>query len=145
MSKVSIVFVAFLIIGLLVATTACNTAKATNVNTASDNNNVNAAVDNGNANVAPSNNDVKTETTNNKVMSIKDIKHIELLGKTVTVHGIVVNNVKLGRISGYRLNDSIDSIPISSQILPKVNSTVTVTGTLSNDSFFGYFIVANEQ
>jgi len=100
--------IAFLIIGLVITTTACSNAKTSNIK------------------------------------SIAEIKSDSFLGKTVTVQGTVVNNVKLGSISGYRLQDSTDYIAISAQNLPKVNTTVTVTGILQKSTVVGYYIVAME-
>ena len=83
------------------------------------------------------------ETSN--VKAIADIKTAENLGKNFTVQGTVENNVKIGSISGYRLKDATDSIPVSSQKLPQVNTTVTVTGTLQTSTFFGYYLLAIEK
>ena len=96
---------------------------------------MNIGAENSNVNVAPS---------TGSIQRISDVKKPELFGKNVTVRGMVVNNLKIGSLSGYRLNDSTGSIPISSQNLAKINSTVTVTGTLHNSSVFGYYILANE-
>lgn len=134
------VIIAFFIIGLFFVVTACSTSKTDTVNPTPANNNVNSAPADNNVNTVPADNNVNNAATPGNVKAISDIKHTDLLGKTVTVRGRVVNNVKIGRISGYRLNDSSDSIPISSQNLAKINTTVTVTGTLLNSSYFGYYI-----
>jgi hypothetical protein len=79
-----------------------------------------------------------------EVRPINEIKTSGYLGKTVIVHGTVENNVNIGRISGFRLKDSTDSIPVSSKNLPKVDSEITVTGTLLNSSYFGLYIQVDE-
>ena len=129
---------ALLIMGLLVIATACST---TSNNSGAGNNAVNNGVpSNGDqGNVAPSNTGAGNAGTSN-IQSIAEINNETYLGKVVTVRGIVVNNVKIGVISGYRLKDDTGSIPISSQILPPVNSTVTVTGNIYQTRFFGLVI-----
>jgi RecJ-like exonuclease len=141
-------FIMILLIGLMIATTACSSNNASTGTTAAANN---ANTGNNAANTAAANNvnsgntDVKAvNTVEANVQRIADIKTDSLLGKTVTVQGVVVNNLKTAGLSGYRLKDASDSIPISAQVLPKVNTTVTVTGTLSKGAYFGYYILATE-
>jgi hypothetical protein len=83
-------------------------------------------------------------TTINKKTTIADVEKFELLNKTVTVTGTVVNTVKIGRISGYKLSDETGTIDVSTPNLPQINSTITVTGTLMNSSYFGYYIQPKE-
>ena len=128
-------------IGLLFAMTACSSNNSSNVNPATGNNNANAA-DN-NVNTAAANNNADNAPVVGNVQRITDIKKPELLNTTVTVRGIVVNNFKMGTLSGYRLKDGTDSIPISTPNLAKINSTVTVTGRLKTSSYFGFYVLAN--
>lgn len=64
------------------------------------------------------------------------------LGKEVTVSGTVTDSIKLGKLSGYTLEDATGSIKVSSASLPADGSNVTVSGTLVKDSLFGYYIQA---
>jgi hypothetical protein len=76
-----------------------------------------------------------------KISSIKTEANV---GKQFTVDGIVMSSFKIGSLSGYTLKDSTGEIGVSSQTLPKVNTTMVVTGVLMKDSIFGYYIKANE-
>ncbi|MBI5227856.1 hypothetical protein HY988_04685 [Candidatus Micrarchaeota archaeon] len=64
------------------------------------------------------------------------------LGKEITVSGTVTNSLKVGKLSGYVIEDSTGSIKVSSESLPAPGSNVTISGTLVHDSFFGYYILA---
>ena len=75
---------------------------------------------------------------------ISEVKTADKVGKTVTVSGIVQSSFKIGTLSGYTVKDYTDTIGVSTQNLPKENTTVTVTGTLMKDSLFGYYIKANK-
>jgi hypothetical protein len=127
------ILIGFLIIGLLIGTTACSNSKTGNVVANTDQN----------GNVAANNDQTDIVKVSN-IQNIADIKKEEFLGKTVSVKGMVVNNLKTGSISGYRLKDATDSIPVSSQNLPKVNSTVSVSGILRTSSYFGYYIATTQ-
>jgi hypothetical protein len=118
------ILIGFLIIGLLIGTTACSNSQTGNVV----------------ANTDKTVNDKTDIVKISNIQNIADIKKEEFLGKTVSVKGMVVNNLKTSRLSGYRLKDATDSIPVSSQNLPVVNTTVSVTGVLQTSSYFGYYI-----
>jgi len=128
----------FLITGLVVTITACSGAKTSNADTTNVNtNNVNT----GNVNTGSVNSgNVATDNTNNNIVAIADIKNNESLNKTFTVQGIVISSVKIGSISGYRLKDATDNIPISSKTLAEINTTQTVTGVLKHSSYFGFYL-----
>jgi hypothetical protein len=143
MNKILTVFFIFV---LLVSIAACSNVQTTDVKSDVHGGDVkteivpSGAVEADNVPAAA----VKTDDDTITISAISDIKKDELLGKTVRVKGIVVNNLKTSSLSGYRLKDSTDSIPISSQTLPKVNTTVSVKGTLQKGSYFGYYITAIE-
>jgi hypothetical protein len=137
--------IGLLIIGLMITTNACSTNKTVTV-----------PADTGNSNNIQTNPDEQKSATTDSasagtaaaqtktLSSIVDIKKDEFLGKTVTVQGNVENNVKTRAISGFRLRDATESIPVSSINLPPVNTTVTVTGVINKGSVFGIYIQANE-
>jgi hypothetical protein len=75
---------------------------------------------------------------------ISTVKTADNVGKSFTISGTVVSSFKIGSLSGYTLKDSTDTIGVSSQTLPKENTTMTVTGVLMKDTIFGYYIKANE-
>ena len=122
------ILIGFLIIGFLIGTTACSNSPTGNVV----------------ANNDKINNDKIDIVKISNIQNIADIKNDGFLGKTVSVKGMVVNNLKTSSLSGFRLKDATDSIPVSSQNLPKINSTVSVTGVIQKGSYFGYYIVAVE-
>jgi len=72
--------------------------------------------------------------------NISDIKNDDFVGKTVTVSGTVSNTISIGSLSGYTLEDSTDSISVSSEALPAEGTKVRVTGVLMHDSLFGYYV-----
>jgi len=61
------------------------------------------------------------------ISSIKNEGHI---GEDVRVRGTVEHTVKIGKLSGYTLNDGENTIGVSSEVLPKEGDTVTVKGVL---------------
>ena len=121
-----------MMIGLFIFIAACSSTKTN---------------DNGNNAVTGSNNAASNTVTSkaNHIQSITSIKTAQNLNKTFTVEGMVVSNVRTGSISGYRLKNGNDSIPISSRNIPPINSTVTVTGILHTSSYFGYYLSAIDQ
>jgi len=73
--------------------------------------------------------------------SIKEIKKDENIGKIVSVKGTVTSTIKIGSLSGYILKDEAgDSIAVSSKVLPKDESKITVSGELIKIPIFGYYI-----
>ena len=134
------VLIAFFIVGLLIATTACSKSNTNNIAAPADKSSINAASPDKNV-AAPKKTAVESIPG---VQKVADVKHVELLNQTVTVRGMVLNNFKMGSLSGYRLKDGSDSIPISSKNLATINTTVTVTGTLKTSSYFGFYIQVKE-
>ena len=65
------------------------------------------------------------------------------VGKEVTVSGVVTDSLKIGRISGYVVEDPTGSIKVSSKALPAEGTNVTVKGTVAHDSLFGYYILTD--
>jgi len=72
--------------------------------------------------------------------SVADIKSEDYVGETVKVRGEVKTVVKIGSLSGFTLEDSSGSIPVSSDDLPKEGDKITVKGVLIRDTLFGYYI-----
>lgn len=129
----------FFVMGLLITAIACSSPKTGTTQTAPVNTGGNTQPDTTQTGTA------KTDTApTNTVRAIKDVLNETFLGKTVTVKGSVVNNVNTSAISGFRLKDDTGSIPVSSRNLPKVNSSVTVTGIVQKSSYFGIYIVEIE-
>jgi hypothetical protein len=136
--------IALLIIGLFIITTACSSVKTGDTGSSNLGNSNTVNNDVGNSNTA--NSDVgASDAGNGNVVTIASIKATDNLNKTFTVEGTVVNNLKIGRLSGFRLKDATDSIPISSQNLATINTTVKVTGVLKTSSYFGYYLAAIQQ
>ena len=131
--------IALLIIGLFIITTACSSVKTGDTGSSNLGNSNTVNNDVGNSNTANS------DVGNGNVVTIASIKATDNLNKTFTVEGTVVNNLKIGRLSGFRLKDATDSIPISSQNLATINTTVKVTGVLKTSSYFGYYLAAIQQ
>ena len=76
---------------------------------------------------------------------IDEIKNEEHVGEKVTVRGSVESPLKIGGISGFTLvDDSGESIRVSSESLPAENDTITVKGTLMKDTLLGYYIKRDE-
>jgi hypothetical protein len=71
---------------------------------------------------------------------ISDIKNDDYVGKDVKVRGTVEASVKIGSISGYRVDDGAE-INVKSETLPKEGEVVAVKGVLMKDSLFGYYIL----
>jgi hypothetical protein len=133
MNKITIVL---LMICALVLTACSHTGNVTS-DTASDSNKENVA---DTASATDTVNTVETANDAGKIVSISSIKNADNLGKTYTVKGKVLRTMQQGVISGYRIADSSDNMPIQSQTMPAVNSTVTVTGVLKTSSYFGYYL-----
>ncbi|MFW6024768.1 MAG: hypothetical protein ACOCRX_00345 [Candidatus Woesearchaeota archaeon] len=73
--------------------------------------------------------------------SIEDIKTEDNIGENVMVSGTVTNSIKIGDFSGYRIEDKNgDTIGIVSDDIPQEGEEITVRGTLSRDTIFGYYI-----
>ncbi len=73
--------------------------------------------------------------------SISEIKNEKYIDKKVIVRGTVEHTLKIGELSGYTLRDKNgDTIPVSSDTLPKEGSTKTTYGTLRERSLIGYYI-----
>lgn len=66
------------------------------------------------------------------------------LGESVTIKGTVDGSVKIGSLSGFRVDDGTGKIGVKSDSLPPDGSNVTVTGTLAQDTIFGYYIQAKD-
>jgi hypothetical protein len=69
----------------------------------------------------------------------------DFVGEKITVSGTVENPIHLGTLSGYTLVDGNESITVSSQSLPAEGDRITVTGTWMRDTFFGYYLLAEEK
>ncbi|MFW5990923.1 MAG: hypothetical protein ACOCQX_01710 [Candidatus Nanoarchaeia archaeon] len=77
--------------------------------------------------------------------SIEQIKSEDYVGEQVTVKGEVKKSLKIGDVSGFRLeDDKNNSIKVGSEKLPQEGNTVTVTGVLMDDSLMGYYIQAEK-
>lgn len=77
--------------------------------------------------------------------SIEQIKSEDYVGEEVTVKGEVKKSLKIGDVSGFRLeDDKNNSIKVGSEKLPQEGNTVTVTGVLMDDSLMGYYIQAEK-
>ncbi|MFW6383560.1 MAG: hypothetical protein ACOCZQ_02855 [Nanoarchaeota archaeon] len=77
--------------------------------------------------------------------SIEQIKSEDYVGEEVTVKGEVKKSLKIGDVSGFRLeDDKNNSIKVGSEKLPQEGNTVTVTGILMDDSLMGYYIQAEK-
>ena len=69
----------------------------------------------------------------------------DYLGNEITVKGTVKDSLKLGQLSGYTITDGNVSVKVSSQSLPAEGKEVTVTGTWTRDTIFGYYLLAKED
>jgi hypothetical protein len=136
--------IACLIIGLLIATTACGNSKTTSPPITNQPTNTQQA--NTQTNTVQTGTPQTTTPQPDEISKIASLKVDTMLGKTFTVEGKVVSVTKTASISGYRLNDGTDTtgIGISTQNLPKVNSTMTVKGILQKSALVGYYLVAIE-
>lgn len=78
--------------------------------------------------------------------SVKDIKDNpdKYLGEQVSVKGTVKDSFKLGKLSGFKLQDGNYSIMVSSEELPKDGDEVVVTGTVMKEVLVGYYILAKD-
>jgi len=67
------------------------------------------------------------------------------VGEKITVAGVVKNTVKIGSLSGYTLRDpkTDETVAVSAQKLPSEGKDVTVSGTWSKDTLFGYYLKAD--
>lgn len=66
------------------------------------------------------------------------------LGEKVTVSGIVKNSFKIGKLSGFTLEDNDSAILVSSDMLPAEGKNVTVSGTVMKEMLVGYYVLAKE-
>jgi len=131
--------ISFFVLALL-ALTACSNSS----NKVQSGNNIQSGNDVQSNNIqgtdVQSGNDVQNnDVQGTDVQKISDIQKAENVNKTFTVQGKVVNTLKSTRfnISGYKIQDSTGTIDVSSQRLPGINTTVTVTGVLVQTRFFG--------
>ncbi len=69
----------------------------------------------------------------------------DYLGKEVTVKGTVKESLKLGQLSGYTITDGNVTVKVSSRSLPAEGKEVTVSGTWTRDTIFGYYLLAKED
>jgi len=75
--------------------------------------------------------------------SIKEIKSPDYIGKRVVVSGKVTSSIKLGKLSGFLIEDKDgEIIGVSCETLPKEGDVVVVSGVLMKDSIFQYYIHA---
>jgi hypothetical protein len=74
------------------------------------------------------------------VQKISDIKNDESVGKEVKVKGVVESSIKIGTLSGYRVDDGAE-INVKSETLPRDGDEVVVKGVLMKDTLFGYYIL----
>ncbi|MFO8016808.1 MAG: hypothetical protein R6U32_06910 [Candidatus Woesearchaeota archaeon] len=75
---------------------------------------------------------------------ISEVKSPENEGETVVVKGTVKNTIKLGKISGFTLDDGTGEIGVSSEEMPSEGSEARVKGTLMNNTLLGYYIKADK-
>jgi len=142
-----LLIICLFVLGLLTIAACGNTnsnsgtTSPTSTVSTSNNNGVASASDNGVASI-PDTNNVASPATNENIQKISDIQKPENVNQTVTVQGKVLSTLKSSRlnISGYKIQDSTGTIDVSSPKQPAVNSTVTVTGTLYQSTFFGIVI-----
>jgi DNA/RNA endonuclease YhcR with UshA esterase domain len=80
-----------------------------------------------------------SNNSSNNIQKISDIQKTENIGKTFTVQGEVIKTLQLSayHVSGYKIQDSTGTIDVSSEKLPKMNTTVTITGKLIQTKYFG--------
>jgi hypothetical protein len=132
-----------LVLGLLTIS-ACSCSNTSNTTRTTNGNNIQ------NANSVPQNNNIPSANSiqsnnipsNDDTQKISDIKKTENIGKTFTVRGEVISSLQGTRfnISGYKIQDSNETIDISSTKIPALHTTVTVTGTLTQTRYFGLVI-----
>jgi hypothetical protein len=114
--------------------TACSHSSNTNTNS------VGTSESPKNADVSEVSNTEKTDT---RIQNIAIVKSADYIGKTVTVQGKVINTLQSEKygISGYKIQNSNGiMIDVSSKNIPKINTTVTVTGTIYQSRYFGFVI-----
>ncbi len=78
--------------------------------------------------------------------TVKEIKDNPeaYLGEQVSVKGTVKDTFKLGKLSGFKLQDGNHSIMVSSEELPNEGKEVVVKGTVMKEILVGYYILAKE-
>lgn len=74
------------------------------------------------------------------LMNISEVKSEEFVNQEVSVKGVVVEQLALGELSGFTLQDeNNDTIFVYSNSIPAKGENLIVTGTLE-DSLLGYYI-----
>jgi len=79
-------------------------------------------------------------------VKISDIKENpdEYVGEKVMVAGTVENSFKLGKLSGFTLDDGTGEIFVAADRLPKEGSNTIVSGTVMKEFLVGHYILADE-
>lgn len=76
---------------------------------------------------------------------IGEIKDDEYIGETVIVSGTVKDSIKLGKLSGFTLEDDEgNTIGVASESLPREGEEIVIEGTLKQELVIGYFIDRHE-
>lgn len=66
------------------------------------------------------------------------------LGEKVIVKGMVKNSFKIGKLSGFKLEDTGETITVLSDSLPAEGGEVTVEGTFMHQIFVGHYLLAKD-
>ncbi|HLC47416.1 MAG TPA: hypothetical protein VJI75_06865, partial [Candidatus Nanoarchaeia archaeon] len=78
--------------------------------------------------------------------TVKELKQEGTVGDKVSVKGTVVEseNIKIGELSGFVLQDETGSLPVQSEVLPAKGDEVSVKGELKRSALFGTYIIAEK-
>lgn len=73
---------------------------------------------------------------------IKDINYFsdDLIGKNLAVRGKIIEEIEVGGINGYTIQDDTGSISVRTTKKYKVGSTVTVNGKVQKSPLGSYYI-----
>jgi uncharacterized membrane protein YcgQ (UPF0703/DUF1980 family) len=66
------------------------------------------------------------------------------MGKKIVVSGTAIAPIQFGQLSGFTLKEGGSTIMVSSDVVPKANSEVTVKGTLVKGMFSQQYIFAED-
>jgi hypothetical protein len=78
--------------------------------------------------------------------TVKDINSDpdKYMGEKVVVSGKAIAPIHLGQLSGFTLQEGGSTIPVSSDMVPKADSEVTVKGTVVKGLFTQHYIFAED-
>ena len=77
--------------------------------------------------------------------TVKELKQEGTVGDIVTVKGTVIDeDIKIGELSGFVLQDETGSLPVQSEVLPAKGDEVTVKGELKRSALFGTYVIAEK-